>query len=130
VLPDLRDPRRVRASSDLFGTPSVVTFLASTCVPCRTELPILQALADRYAGRVAVLGIAHLEFRERALPFIEELGISFPVAHDEAGGTAVGWFVPSLPATFFLDREGRVVKAAVGPATREELESGVEAILR
>lgn len=129
VLPDLRDPSIERASSDLFGSPTIIAFLSSTCVPCRTELPILQEIADEHRD-VSVLGVAHLEFRETALPFVDGLGIRFPVAHDEAGGTAVSWYVASLPATFFLDRSGRVVRAINGPASRAELESGVAAIVR
>lgn len=130
VLPDLRDPSRSIASSDFFGSPTVVTFLSSTCVPCRTELPILQRLADEHRGRVRVVGIDHLEFRDQGLRFVEELGITFPVAHDEAGGTAVAWLVPALPATFFLSGDGRVVRSLLGRATEADLKSGLDAILR
>ncbi len=52
------------------------------------------------------------------------------MAHDEQGDTAVAWFVPALPATFFLDREGRVVRSLLGAASEAELESGLDAIVR
>lgn len=130
VLPDLRDPSRTIASSDFFGSPTVVTFLSSTCVPCRTELPILQRLADQNRGRVRFVGIDHLELRDQGLRFVEGLGITFPVAHDEAGGTAVAWLVPALPATFFLAQDGRVVRSLLGRATEADLKSGLDAILR
>lgn len=130
VLPDLRDPSRTIASSDFFGSPTVVTFLSSTCVPCRTELPILQRLADEHRGRVRIVGIDHLEFRDQGLRFVEELGITFPVALDEAGGTAVAWLVPALPATFFLAEDGRVVRSLLGRASEADLKSGLDSILR
>jgi cytochrome c biogenesis protein CcmG, thiol:disulfide interchange protein DsbE len=130
VLPELAAPARFRASSDYFGRPTVITFLASTCVPCRKELPILQDLSEQYRGRLNVVGIAHLEFRDPALRFVTELGVTFPVLHDEPGEVAVAWFVPGLPATFFLDGSGRVVRSIIGPASASAIKSGVDAVVR
>jgi thiol-disulfide isomerase/thioredoxin len=130
ALPDVRDPKRFRSSADYFGRPTVVTFLASTCVPCRKELPILQDISQQYRGELNVVGIAHLEFRKPALRFVTDLGITFPVLHDEPGDVAVAWFVPGLPATFFLDGSGRVVKSIIGPASRAQVQSGVDAVVR
>jgi cytochrome c biogenesis protein CcmG, thiol:disulfide interchange protein DsbE len=129
TLPDLRDPSATISSTRLIGAPTVVAFLSSTCVPCRTELPILQSFADEHPG-LRVIGIDHLEFREQGLRFVEDLGVGFPVAHDEAGETAVAWLVPGLPATFFVDAQGRLSRSLIGPATRSDLESGLRAILR
>ena len=37
--------------------PVIVDFWAAWCVPCKTIAPVLEKLADRYAGRVAVVKI-------------------------------------------------------------------------
>ena len=41
----------------LRGTPLVINFWASWCVPCKQEAPVLAAAANRLAGKVQFVGI-------------------------------------------------------------------------
>ncbi len=50
-LPSLTDPERTVSLAQFKGTPVVLNFWASWCVPCRKEMPAFQAVSQRVAGR-------------------------------------------------------------------------------
>lgn len=115
--------------------PMVVNFWASWCGPCRRELPFYQAFAEKYAGRVAVLGIDYDDVQpQAALELVEDTGVTFPLLADP--GTelaAAGANIPGLPAIAFVDESGRMVEVAEGSrlmfeevGSLAELESLVE----
>ena len=55
--------------------PMVVNLWASYCIPCRRELPLYQAYAKKYAGKVDVVGIDFQETRpESARELVREAG--------------------------------------------------------
>ena len=116
--------RQVRA---LRGTPVVVNQWASWCGPCKFEFPFFRALAGRYRGRVAFLGVNSQDSREAAERFLRENPVPFPsyfdpdvkVAREFKGGLA--W-----PTTAFYDRTGRVVNTHAGAyATQAKLDADV-----
>ncbi len=104
--------RRLR---ELRGHPVVVNQWASWCPPCRAEFPIFQRLAERYAGRVAFLGVDMQDDREAALAFMSELATPYPHYFDEDasisrlfGGGRVS------PTTGFYDARGKLVFSHLG----------------
>jgi thioredoxin len=86
--------------SEVMGskTPVLVDFWAEWCVPCRTLAPIVEALADQYAGRLRV-GKLNVEQNEQV-----------PQNYD----------VRSLP-TLLLIKGGQVAEQRVGLVSREQL---------
>lgn len=108
------------------GRPIVVNLMASWCAPCREEIPELSAFADANPG-VIVLGVAvedvYADFRR----FVTEVGPTYPVGFDE-GDMRESYPSFGLPATFFLDSEGRVVEIYNGILDREILEEMVAGI--
>jgi thiol-disulfide isomerase/thioredoxin len=109
-LPDLELPcftggQPVRLA-DLRG-PAVINLWASWCAPCREELPAMQRLADRTAGRLRVLGVDTGDARDDAASFGAAQNIDMPTLYDrdKALGTALG--TPTLPVTVYLDADGR-----------------------
>jgi thiol-disulfide isomerase/thioredoxin len=118
--------------STLRGRVVLVNFWATWCLPCRAEMPLLQAMADRHreAGLV-VLGLSV----DRAGPdvvrtFLHERDITYPVAIvGREVETAFGG-MQGYPTSLLLDRAGRVRYKVLGPLAMASLEPAVRRLLR
>jgi thiol-disulfide isomerase/thioredoxin len=127
-LPD-RSGRTV-SLRDLRGRPVLIDFWATWCGPCRKTMPEVERIHRKYGANLQVLGI-NLEGRTpEVLAFLDKAGYSFRVLFDEGNfesGTASRYGVRSIPRTFLLDREGRILFAGHPQALSEEQ---IEASLR
>jgi len=113
---------------ELRGTPVVLNFWASWCIPCREEAPLLQRGWQRHgADGVLFLGLNQQDVREDARGFLREFGQTFPQIRDPDKTTARRWGATGIPETFFLRRDGRVVGHVVGVVSSRQLEDGVRA---
>ena len=85
--------------------PLVINLWASWCAPCRDELPHYQAFAQKYAGKVDVLGIDFQETRPSAArELARKSGVTYPLFEDPDGKLrAVG-----LPKLILVDKDHRV----------------------
>ncbi|MFL5820934.1 MAG: TlpA family protein disulfide reductase [Solirubrobacteraceae bacterium] len=116
-----------RELTALRGTPVVVNQWASWCGPCRFEFPFFAALARRYAGRVAFLGVDAQDSRGAALRFLERYRTPYPHYFDPS--TAIsrefrGGF--AWPTTAFYDAGGRLTEThAGGYASQASLERDI-----
>lgn len=99
----------VVALSSLRGTPVVVNFFASTCVPCIEEMPALEEVHQELGDQVTFLGLAMQDRPEDALDLVERTGVTYRTAQDKDASviTALGGSV--LPTTVLLDAAGEVV---------------------
>ena len=126
-LPRVGAPDERVSLAQLAGRPVVVNFWASWCVPCRKEMPALQAVADRLAGRVAFVGVNHQDGRVPAAEFQAEVGVRYPSGSDPAGEVAGRYGVLGLPTTVLIDASGNIVGRRLGEVSEEQL---VELIAR
>ena len=110
------------ALSTLRGEPTLVNFWASWCAPCRREAPLLKGFAERHPG-LRVLGVAG-EGRDPAARFAGRVGWAWPTVADPDERLRRRFRVPGLPATFFIDAEGRVRGRVFGELTQGQLEEG------
>ena len=115
--------------SDARGEIVVVNFWATWCGPCRLEMPEFQALhATRgQAEGIRVVGVnfTSADVREAAVQFAAEMGLTFTIAFDESGAVSEHYGVHSLPATFFIDRDGIVRSRSYGPVLGERLDAAL-----
>lgn len=109
------------------GRPVLVNILASWCTPCRVELPLLMETADANPD-VAFLGIDHMDRREDAEAFVEEMAISFPTIYDDAGDVAAAVGSRVMPTTVVFDTDGRLAARVFGELSERSLEDLLDAV--
>ncbi len=100
---------------DLRGKAVVLNFWASWCIPCKDEAPLLERLWQTYRGRgLVVVGVDIQDLEQQARAFIAQTGGTFPNVRDADGTVYDAYGLTGVPETFFVDREGRIVRKFPG----------------
>jgi cytochrome c biogenesis protein CcmG/thiol:disulfide interchange protein DsbE len=123
------DGRRL-SLAELRGSPVVLNFWASWCIPCREEAPLLTAAAAEYRARgLRVIGVVYQDSAASARDFMDRYGQTYPGLLDRDGRTAIDYGVFGIPETFFIDAAGIVRSRQIGAVTAEDLRRQIEAVL-
>lgn len=87
----------------------VITFGASWCSPCKKELPALEKLARKYAGKKVVFIAVNIdEKREKGEKFMREVGLRKVIQAFDTRKTAVNAYDPPTMPTTYVVRKGVV----------------------
>lgn len=114
--------------SALRGRPVVINFWAPSCVPCRTEFPVLKsALAAHSGSGLVILGVwfrggKFLDNPDDVTAFMAEEGADWPALADPGGVVQDAYDVVVPPTTFFVDRGGVVRAVQLGEMSGDLLE--------
>ncbi len=122
-LPPLAGEQHGFSSADLEGKVSLVNTFASWCAPCRSEHPVLNALAK--AKRVPIYGINYKDKPDAAEAWIAALGNPYTRIGADDGKVGIDWGVYGVPETFVVDRAGRIRYKHVGPLTPADIEQTI-----
>jgi cytochrome c biogenesis protein CcmG, thiol:disulfide interchange protein DsbE len=97
------------------GRALLVNFWATWCEPCRDEMPSLQRLRAKLAGKpFEVITVNFGESREKIAQFLGKEDLTLPVLVDTQKEAAKDWGVGGLPMTFLVDARGRVRYSVFG----------------
>ena len=117
--------------ADFKGKYVLVDFWATWCPPCVAEAPALKDLRSRYKERgFEILGVNVDAAREgqddsegvqsTVRRFLVKYGADWPNIMEKSGGDAIkAYGVKEIPATFLVDREGKIIQVE---RTGEDLE--------
>ena len=129
TLEDVRVGRPPVSLEALRGRPVVLNFFASWCGPGVREMPALQAMSERYKGKVYFVGITFNDRRDAAKGVLDRTGASYPAAFDGQSDLAVDYAVRVMPTTFFIDRDGNLVERKDGEISERQLRTVIDRLL-
>ncbi len=118
--------------ADYRGRVVLINYCATWCPPCREEMPTLQGLHDRLAGRpFAILGVNYGESSSRIESFLRGTPVSFPILRDPRHDAITAWRVRTLPASFLVAPDGQIRFTIVGELdwTADDTVARVRALL-
>ena len=116
--PDFTLPLLAGGEGDLsasHGDWVVLTFFATWCGPCRSEMPTLERLHRSHADAgLAVLAVSVDRRRDPVEPFVAEHGLTLPVFWDRTGEVGEAYRATSIPVSYVIDPSGQIVGMARG----------------
>ncbi len=116
--------------ANLRGQPVWVNFMATYCLPCLDEFPLMNGFAARHADDgLVVLAIDVKEEEGAVAAFGEMLSATFPLGLDTDGSAAQRWDAIALPVHFWIDKDGVVRDGALGGIGPDIMARGLEAIM-
>ena len=101
--------------SDARGQVVLLNFWASWCEPCRSEMPSLELLAERFEKeRLTVVAVNHRETDASIRRYLAQWPITLPIVRDADGAAARAWGVRIFPTTIAIGRDGRPGFVVIG----------------
>jgi peroxiredoxin len=115
--------------SDFKGKVIILDFFATWCPPCKQEVPDFIKLQNEYGDKgFQMIGIS-LSRMSDMQAFARDFGINYPVLIDDGYAAAVYGPVRSIPMTFVIDQNFKVVKKYIGFRPKEVFEADIKALL-
>jgi cytochrome c biogenesis protein CcmG/thiol:disulfide interchange protein DsbE len=123
------------------GKAVLINFWATWCAPCKLETPWLIDLRNQYAAQgFEVLAISADDIdrgdpqkfaveKKEIARFVEQMHMPYPVLIDGDSLSKPYGGLDSLPASFFVDRNGIVVAAQMGITAKDEIEANIKKAL-
>lgn len=123
-LPGL-DGDEVRLA-DLAGSPVIINFWATWCVPCRVEMPALQRVYENHmhAG-LRLLAINTGESPAAVAAWRDDLGLTFDLLLDQDQQAATRYQLRGQPSTYVVSPAGIITHIFYGPVRETDLETAL-----
>ena len=111
-----------------------MNFWATWCGPCRSEMPEIQELYEKYGQNeeeLVVLGVATPNLgregsAEDIAKFLKDQGYTFPTVMDDTGFISAMYGISAYPTTFMIDVNGNVYGYVASALTGDIMESIVQ----
>jgi thiol-disulfide isomerase/thioredoxin len=116
---------------DLRGKPVLLNFWATWCGPCVGEMPLFQAIQDDWADDgLVILAVNSGEAAGQVVRYVQSKGYTFPVLLDTQQKVTEKYNIRGIPATFFINADGKIVDMQVGAFSRTaDIEAGLKKIM-
>ena len=103
--------------SDYQGKVVMLNFWATYCGPCIKEMPSMQRLKEKMAGKpFTILAVDMAEEPADVSAFLakHKIKVDFPLLLDPNGEVVEQWMISAVPTTFILDPGGKIRYALFG----------------
>ena len=126
------DGKRKVSLEQFAGKVTVVDFWATWCAPCHESFPAYQRISQKYAGKVAVIGISVDEDASGIGKFVQETGAKFAIAWDDGQITSKSYQPPTMPTSYVIDKAGivRFVHSGFHSGEEQQLEAELDSLLQ
>lgn len=122
------------------GKVVLVNFWATWCAPCKSEIPLLIGLHEKYGSRgFEILGLSMDEDGKKAVqPFLDkerfDVGgqkeaINYPIAFANDSIAEKFGGVIGLPTSLLITRDGKVIRKFLGPVELGDISKEIENLL-
>jgi len=103
----------VKTLADYRGHVVLLNIWATWCLPCRVEMPSIEALHQSYAAqglKVVAVSIDEPGTEAQIREFTKNYKLTFDILHDPKGLISKQYGVTGYPETFILGRDGIIRK--------------------
>ena len=113
VLNDLNG--KTHNLKDYRGQVVLINFWATWCPPCRAEMPSMQRLKEKMAGKpFVILAVDMGEPEDVVRSYIREIKTDFTVLMDKDGRALKAWKVFAFPTSYVIDEKGKIRYGLMG----------------
>ncbi|HEX2693411.1 MAG TPA: TlpA disulfide reductase family protein [Gemmatimonadaceae bacterium] len=105
--------------ADYRGKVLMINVWATWCLPCRVEMPSIEALNNEYAQKglkIVAVSIDDPGTDSTIRAFVKQYGLTFEVLHDPQGKISEAYDITGYPETFIVGKDG-VIRRKLMSAT-------------
>jgi peroxiredoxin len=109
-------PKR-KSLDDYRGKVVLVNVWATWCIPCRTEMPSIQALHEAMGPKglqVVAVSIDDAGDADKIRKFMRDMKLTFEVLHDPSKAVEGAYQTTGVPETFVIAADGTIRKKVIG----------------
>jgi protein-disulfide isomerase/uncharacterized membrane protein/peroxiredoxin len=120
------------STKTIAGKPTIVTFWASWCGPCKKELPVLATLYQKYEDQGLNIVAISVDTEEAKLKqYLSTASLPFTIGRDPGGVLLDTFSKRGVPASFWIKRDGTIRLRTIGlpPNGEKRLEELVVELL-
>jgi cytochrome c biogenesis protein CcmG, thiol:disulfide interchange protein DsbE len=116
------------------GKPTIVSFWATWCAPCKRELDgyskVYESWQKKYGVELVAVSVDKKEAIANVKPMVEQKGWKYTVLTDNDGALQNALKLQSVPQTYILDKKGKIIHSQTGyaPGDEVEMEKKIKAI--
>jgi thiol-disulfide isomerase/thioredoxin len=97
------------------GSVVLLNFWATWCPACREEIPSMEKLYSTLKKKgLVIVAVDLAESRDVVRSFVTENKMTYPVLLDTAGSVGALYGARSLPTTYIIGRDGRILARTIG----------------
>ena len=99
------------------GDVVILNVWATWCMPCRVEMPSLEALHRDFREkglRVVAVSVDEAGSTDAIRAFAREYGLTFDILHDPAKAIQRSYLTTGVPETFVIGRDGTIRRKVIG----------------